>query len=53
MPITKQHLYTIRTDYKTDFPEELIFLDQISDFVNRVDFPCSRERLEGHITASA
>ena len=53
MPITKEHLSTIFSDYKTDFPEEIIFLDQISAFVNRVDFPCSRERLEGHITASA
>ncbi len=53
MPITKQHLSTLFSNYKTDFPEEIVFLDQISAFVSRVDYPCSRETLEGHITASA
>jgi len=53
MPIEKSQITTIICDYSTDYAEEKIFLNQISKFVERVKFPCSRETLEGHITASA
>ncbi len=53
MPIIKPHLSTILSDYKTDFPEEIVFMDQISAFVSRLDYPRIGETLEGHITASA
>lgn len=53
MLIQKRALEAALANYATDYPEERVFLERVSAFVQGVDAPCSRATLEGHITASA